>query len=133
VAKATDQQRRVYVLPNDLVDRIVAYQNEIGFNSEVEAVRRLLDDALKARDTLQMLVDRFLKRLQSLKIPSEVAKEVLVGHPLISEIGFFSADAVEFYVKGRPSHFKINRKGEIFVDADNSGNGWEQIAEIPDR
>lgn len=42
------EQRRVYVLPAELVDRIRAYGHETGCRSEVEAARRLLDDALVA-------------------------------------------------------------------------------------
>lgn len=118
------QLRRVYVLPMDLVERILLYQNEVGFGSEVEAVRRLLDDALKARDTPKALLIRFLKRLETLKIPSEVAKEILVGHPLVSEMGF-NDDNIEVWLRGGKGHYKITEKGMILRDTDGSGT-WEE-------
>jgi hypothetical protein len=81
-------QRRVYVLPAELVGRIVAYQNEVGLSSEVEAARRLLDAALKSRDTYSTLIARFRSRLTETRIPAEIAKDVLVGHPLVERISF---------------------------------------------
>ena len=91
-------QRRVYVLPAELVERIVAYQNELGLGSEVEAARRLLDGALKSRDTYSTLIARFRSRLLETKIPAEIAKEVLVGHPLVKQISFRD-DHIEFAMK----------------------------------
>lgn len=91
-------QRRVYVLPAELVDRIVAFQNETGLTSEVEAARRLLDDALKSRDTYKTIITRFLSRLAQTRIPAEIAKDVLVGHPLVAQIKF-ADDQIEFAMK----------------------------------
>jgi len=91
-------QRRVYVLPAELVERIVAYQNELGLGSEVEAARRLLDGALMSRDTYSTLIARFRSRLSETKIPAEIAKDVLVGHPLVLRISF-SDDRIEFAMK----------------------------------
>ena len=42
-------ERRVYLLPVDMVDGIHAFGQAAGCQSEVEAVRILLDQALKAR------------------------------------------------------------------------------------
>jgi hypothetical protein len=64
----------------------------------VEAVRRLLDNALKSRDTYKTVVDRFLSRLVQTRIPSEIAKDVLVGHPLVEDIKF-RGHAIEFGIK----------------------------------
>ena len=92
-------QRRAYVLPTELVNRIEEFQREKGFSSEVEAVRRLLDDALKSRDTFETIVKRFLDKLSTLKILSEATKEVLVGHPLIDSIHFIDEDNIRFEMK----------------------------------
>lgn len=92
-------QRRVYVLPDELVSRILTFQIEMGLSSEVEAARRLLDDALKSRDTFQTLVARFVSRLKETRIPAEVAKDVLVGHPLVQRINFHDGQ-IEFGMKG---------------------------------
>ena len=43
-----DGERRVYVLPPDLVERIHAYGQANGFPSEVAAVRHLLTQQLDA-------------------------------------------------------------------------------------
>src|SRR6476646_673720 len=90
--------RRVYVLPAELVDRIVAFQKEVGLSSEVEAARRLLDGALKSRDTYTTLITRFRSRLTETRIPAEIAKDVLVGHPLVDRISF-REDYLEFVMK----------------------------------
>ncbi|GAA2885603.1 hypothetical protein GGQ99_005074 [Aminobacter niigataensis] len=81
-------QRRVYVLPNELVERIAAYQKDMGIQSEVEAARRLLDEALKSRDDWRSITRRFKEKLAETRVLSEIAKEVLVGHPLVSHIAF---------------------------------------------
>ena len=81
-------QRRVYVLPNDLVDRITDFQTEMGIQSEVEAVRRLLDEALMRRDDWRSITRRFKDRLQETRVLSDIAKDVLVGHPLVQSVGF---------------------------------------------
>lgn len=110
--KATTQ-RRVYVLPNELVDRIVEFQKDKGYPSEVEAVRKLLDEALLHRDNDTTIIERFKTRLKQLRMPSEVAKDVLVGHPLVEEIGF-ERDAISFSVRGY-NRYRIDTDGDVFV------------------
>lgn len=107
----TETQRRVYVLPTELVDRIVEFQKDKGYPSEVEAVRKLLDEALLHRDTDKTIIDRFKSRLRQLRMPSEVAKDVLVGHPLVKEISF-EREAIVFDVIGY-GKYKINSAGEV--------------------
>jgi hypothetical protein len=92
-------QRRVYVLPNELVDRIVAYQQEFGIQSEVEAVRKLLDEALKSRDNWRTIARRFKERLSETKVLTDIAKDVLMGHPLVTAIRLHG-DSIEFTLKG---------------------------------
>lgn len=110
-------QRRVYVLPNELVERIIAFQEEKGYSSEVEAARKLLDEALKSRDDEFRIIGRFQARLRDLRMPAEVAKDVLVGHPLIQDIAF-GLDHVDFTVKDR-GKFRINSKGDVSEFDDN--------------
>ncbi|NRB16876.1 MAG: hypothetical protein HRU33_04690 [Rhodobacteraceae bacterium] len=76
-------KRRVYDLPTELVERIVEFQKDKGLPSEVEAARRLLDQALKSRDSRETLVGRFLSKLVPGSEPSDSAATVLVGHPLV--------------------------------------------------
>lgn len=109
-----ETQRRVYALPADLVERIVEFQKEKGYPSEVEAARRLLDDALKSRDTVDKIISRFMTRLGSLRITTEVAKDVLVGHPLIKSMSF-GQDSVSFLMKDDDWQVSINDKGNVTV------------------
>lgn len=81
-------QRKVFMLPTDLIERIAAFQKEAGMPSEVEAVRRLLDDALKFRDDWRSLTERFRAKLAETRILSEAAKETLIGHPLVASMAF---------------------------------------------
>jgi hypothetical protein len=113
-----DTMRRVYVLPVDLVERIAAFQKDRGYNSEVEAVRKLLDDALRMRETPDDVVTRFLERLSVLREPSEVAREIAAGHPAVSDIGF-GEDEIQLWFKGRKGlSAKINAAGEVQVHQD---------------
>lgn len=100
-------QRRVYVLPNELVERISEYQQEMGLSSEVEAVRRLLDDALKSRDDWMKIAKRFQSKLRETRFLTDVARDVLIGHPLVHNIG----------IKGNSISFEL-LTGESLVASD---------------
>lgn len=117
VEKRDGSQRRVYSLPTELVDRIVEFQNEKGYPSEVEAVRKLLDDALKSRDDYATIITRFLARLRELRMPSEVAKDILVGHPQIAELKF-EQEAITFRMTNFYS-ITINSNGRVFIEDEN--------------
>lgn len=88
-------QRRVYVLPTELVERLVAYQEAMGLQSEVEAARRLLDEALKHRDDWLAITRRFQEKLKETRMMSDIAKDVLMGHPLVNNIGI-GAGSISF-------------------------------------
>lgn len=83
---ADKSQRRVYVLPTELVERITAYQEKLGLNSEVEAVRRLLDIALTSGDDWHAIALRFQERLEETPSLTDAAKDILVGHPLVHRL-----------------------------------------------
>lgn len=106
--------RRVYVLPTDLVARINSHQKEMGFSSEVEAVRRLLDEALMHRDTMDTIIRRFTKQLGKSLVLSDVVKDVLVGHPLVEEI-HQKGDSITFKMTGGVS-IQIRRDGKTMID-----------------
>jgi hypothetical protein len=113
-------QRRVYMLPSDLMDRLVRYQRDLGIASEAEAVRRLLDGALKSRDTHDDLIERFQERLKEIRDLADAAKEVLVGHPHVAALRFQS-DKLEFDIKGGGT-FAIDLDGKC---SENDGDfGW---------
>lgn len=87
-------QRRVYVLPNELVERITGFQTEMGIQSEVEAVRRLLDNALKGRDDWRSITKRFLEKLKDTPFLTDIARDVLIGHPLVHRISTTSSNII---------------------------------------
>lgn len=110
-------QRRVYVLPNDLVERIVEYQQDMGIGSEVEAARRLLDEALKRRDDWRKITSRFAERLKETRVLTDIAKDVLMGHPLVRGINF-EADALKFgLITGET--VTVRQNGEVSAEDEN--------------
>jgi len=113
--EAATTQRRVYALPTEMVERIVEYQQEKGFQSEVEAVRRLLDEALKSRDTPSKIINRFLARLEAHRVVAEAVKDVLVGHPMVEELKF-QRDQVTAKITGTPQ-ITISDSGTVSVDS----------------
>ena len=74
-------KRRVYVLPDELADRIVAFCKREEHTSEVDAVRRLLAIGLAEVET----EDEFERRVRRLS-PVDAAFAAC-GHPLVKAIG----------------------------------------------
>lgn len=111
--------RRVYALPVEMVDRITEFQKEKGLASEVEAVRRLLDEALKTRDDLDTIINRLLSKLGQTKIASEAARDVLVGHPLVVSISF-EDERVNFTLKNGKTA-SVTESGHVWIEGDH----WE--------
>lgn len=109
--------RRVYALPVEMVDRITEFQREKGLASEVEAVRRLLDEALKTRDDLDTIINRLLAKLGQTKIASEAARDVLVGHPLVESMSFPDG-AVAFELKNGERAI-VHERGSV-----STSDGW---------
>lgn len=121
-----DPVRRVYALPQELADRIVEYQKEKGLPSEVEAARRLLDEALKSRDDMTKIINRFLSKLSTTRIASEVAKDVIVGHPLVESLSF-DQNGIQFLLKENmpaPKNVYIGDNGTVLFYDD--GYVWEK-------
>jgi hypothetical protein len=86
MADKEGMERKVYLLPAELAERIKAYQTAQGIVSEVEAVRRLLDSALQMRDTAKDILFKLSARFEEEKDFRELAKSVLAGHALVTEI-----------------------------------------------
>lgn len=116
-------QRRVYALPTEMVDRIVEFQKEKGFQSEVEAVRRLLDEALKSRDTPTKIINRFLARLEVHRVAAEAARDILIGHPLVEGMRF-QRDAVVVNLTGAPE-VTIHDDGRVEFYGGMDGWVWQ--------
>lgn len=112
-------QRRVYLLDNELVARIVAYQEMLGLASEAEAARRLIDEALKSKDNYKTILERFRTTLKTVPVLAEAAKEVLVGHPLVTRIEFLP-DYIGFTLKdGYQGSIRANGYWTAFDEHDN--------------
>lgn len=108
-------QRRVYMLPGELVERIVAYQSEMGIASEVEAARRLLDDALKRRDTPYDIIMRFRSKMKGNKLLSDAARDIIVGHPLLTSLNI-EKDRIRIKLNSG-SVIEIKDDGKSSIDA----------------
>lgn len=110
-------QRRVYVLPTELVERITAFQNDMGLQSEVEAARKLLDEALKRRDDWRAITRRFLERLKQTRFLTDIAGEVLMGHPLVERMSF-AQNAISFKLL-TGEKVTIQNDGSVHAEDDN--------------
>ncbi|QOF94197.1 hypothetical protein IFJ82_09555 [Novacetimonas hansenii] len=88
-------ERRVHVLPVELLERVRTYQTDNNIPSEVEAVRRLLSEALQARDTIDDIMKQVRAYFRQDRDLRAMAKEVLSGHILVNRIVINDAD-VEF-------------------------------------
>lgn len=88
VSPTDDAQRKIYVLPKELVERIVTFQRKHGYPSEVEAVRHLLNRALLFSQTpVELMTDvwRYLDDAEDdAKAIENMVKDLLMGHPLVS-------------------------------------------------
>ncbi len=116
-------QRRVYMFPAELVDRITKFQHDVGYASEVEAVRRLLDSALKSRDKPDDLIYRFLERRKETKDLAEIAKDTLVGHPLVASLKF-GDDEIEFSFK-QGGTYSITTAGKVLVSRNGAWKPYQ--------
>jgi hypothetical protein len=107
-------QRRVYVLPTELVERITAFQNDMGLQSEVEAARKLLDEALKRRDDWRAITRRFLDRLKETRFLTDIGGEVLMGHPLVEGMTF-AQDSITFKLTSG-EEVTIRKDGTVYAE-----------------
>lgn len=81
-------ERRVYVLPFALAERIRAFQAEHGIASEVEAARRLLTAGLDATDSAERIGQRLRDVVYQTGDLRRAAKDVLMLHPLVRRMRF---------------------------------------------
>lgn len=98
MAEKEATERRVYVLPVELVERVRQYQKDNLIASEVEAVRRLLDTALHLRDDVHSLLQKMKTKYKAEKDIRVISRDVLALHPLIESIKI-SDGSIEFTMK----------------------------------
>ncbi|GCD73996.1 hypothetical protein NBRC3299_0288 [Acetobacter pasteurianus NBRC 3299] len=124
MADKDGMERRVYLLPEELVDRIKAYQSANGIPYEVEAVRRLLNDALQSRDTIDnimRLISDYFKKDSDLR---SIASSVLSSHILVTQINI-SDQSLKFGLRNGDAG-EVTRKGNLRVGTIND-EGWIHI------
>ncbi|MDR3533409.1 MAG: hypothetical protein P4L90_22985 [Rhodopila sp.] len=106
-------ERKVWLLPAELSERIRAYQTSQGIASEVEAARRLLDSALQLRDTVPDILRKLIDRYMEEKDIRVLARDVLINHTLVTSVNF-DDDGVWFQFKD-DSMGKIDKGGKAFL------------------
>lgn len=128
MAEKEATERRVYVLPVELVERVRRYQRNNLISSEVEAVRRLLDTALHLKDDAQSILDKFHDRFNNDKDLRVLSRDILAIHPLVEQIHHRN-NCVEFTLKdGQRARFLSNGDGQIW---DIAKSGWVADDHIP--
>lgn len=127
MAEKEAMERRVYVLPAELVARIRQYQRDHAIVAEVEAVRRLLDTALLLRDDVHSLLQRLMDKFQTEKDIRIISRDILAAHPLVDSISNHP-NSIEFTLKD-------GEKGTIFKNGSAFFEGhdgvWEEEQYIP--
>lgn len=116
-------ERRVYVLPLDLLERIRSYQSDNNISSEVEAARRLLSEALQARDTINDLMKQVRAYHRQEKDLRALARDVLSGHILVIQIKI-DDNKIEFGLRNGEAGM-IRRDGKMETGTINEdGTMW---------
>lgn len=115
--------RKVWVLPTELSDRIRSFQMDQGIASEVEAARRLLDLALQMRDNVGDILAKMKSRFIEEKDLRVLARDVLTGHALVTQIMLNDSDVT---FRMRDGTFgMIDKSGRIFT-----GDEAEYLREV---
>ncbi len=131
MADKEGMERKVYLLPAELVERMRTYQTSQGIASEVEAARRLLDSALQMRDTVDGILAKLKANFASERDLRALNKEVLAAHPLITKI-VLDDTSVTFTMRTGDIG-RINSAGQIFSGNDESDDYLKEIVDPPRR
>ena len=130
-----DAQRKIYVLPKELVERIVNFQRKHGYPSEVEAVRHLLNKALlfsQTPDELMTDVYFYLDDAEDdAKAIENMVKDVLMGHPLVSILSIQKNGY--FITLENGDEYKIGKNGgmiEVKIDTGEWAKWEPPLSEI---
>ncbi len=123
MAESEQSERRVYVLPKELLERVRAYQSRSTLSSEVEAVRRLLDAALQARDTIEDVLTKLKSRYADEKDLRVLGRDVLITHPLVKELKF-EDDSITFVFSGQ-EWGKIDNNGDTHKGGNDGYPSWK--------
>ncbi|WP_428487471.1 hypothetical protein [Rhodopila sp.] len=106
-------ERKVWLLPTELSERIKAFQASQGIASEVEAARRLLDSALQMRDAVPDILRKLRDRYEEEKDLRVLARDVLVNHALVRSVTF-DDDSVWFQFRDETLG-RIEKDGKTYT------------------
>ena len=129
-ASSQNRQRRVYLLPDDLLDRINQFQRDLNLRSEVDAVRLLLREALEARDTVETILDRLVTRYKIVRDLRSLAGEILTPHPLVTSTRFEKSEV--YFTLGSDETGRFNRRGEAYIIT-RTQTGDEVVTQYPQK
>jgi hypothetical protein len=126
-------ERKVWLLPAELSERIKAFQASQGISSEVEAARRLLDSALQMRDSVPDILRKLSDRYAEEKDLRVLARDVLVGHALVKSVSFDDSSA--WFEFRDDTVGKIAKDGRTFIGEKQGYNefSWERYPKPEER
>jgi len=116
-------ERRVYMLPAGLLERLRAYQVSQGIASEAEAARRLLDAALQRRDTVADILNTLETKFAEERDLRVLASDVLSRHALVTGIIFNGSDVSFRLANGERG--QISSTGKLYyAEPDTREDDW---------
>ena len=123
MADKDGMERKVYLLPTELVGRIRAYQEEQNISSEVEAARRLLNEALQLRDNIEDILVQVKSRWVQDKDLRVINREILSNHALVEVIRVTDIE-LNFMLRNKDTG-SIDRHGRLRKGTgDDQGFGY---------
>lgn len=115
-----DAQRKIYVLPKELVERIVNFQKSRRYPSEVEAVRHLLNKGLVFCQTPDELMLEVFSCLINNKSTESIVNGLLVGHPLVASLTIQKNGY--FFTLENGDEYKINKNKAVLMKKKPNGD-----------
>lgn len=129
MADKDSMERKVFLLPVELVARLKVYQTESGIVSEVEAVRRLLDTALQMRDNVETILEKLEAKFEGEKDLRILATDILTRHPLVKGVQFGDTDCSFDLKDGYAGQITWN--GELyFREPDSNYDNWTDFKRL---
>jgi len=129
--------RKLVTLSPELIERIEKFQRESGASSESEALKTLIEDGLKMRDTPYDLFRRCESATNSGQRLGDIVDRLVSDHPLV-ESSVVNSDGLSVYIKTdadeADQRFHYSRARRVWKweqRVTGYGNdGWEAIDPI---
>ncbi len=101
---AKNTVRKLVTLPLDIAERIVEFQKISGAPSESDALRILIEDGLKMRDTVDALFARLKAATERGQSIFELINHLAQGHPLIASTSIEPGQLVVYLKNSDPEY-----------------------------